>query len=496
MESVAKNILTESRRSQKLMIWTDCDREGENIGLEVMNVARQGNRGLQDTDIKRARFNNTERSHIINAARNPINLNIPMAMSVEARMEIDLRVGAAFTRFQTKLLKSRFPVLGNTDVISYGTCQFPTLSFVVDRYKRVKSFESEPFWTLTITVEKDGIKVNFKWERGNIFDRLAVLVLYEQSLLTRPDNIEIQNMISKPKSKWRPLPLTTVELQKIGSRYFKLSAKRVLDIAEELYTKGFVSYPRTETDQFDKAMNLKKLIEKQFVSTEWGHYANQLIHDDKYREPRRGKNNDNAHPPIHPIAYVARGALPSSDHYNVYKLIAQHFLACCSDDAKGMQTTVTAKWAHQIFYASGLMVVSRNFLDVYPYTKWESSSALPYFERGEIVDLHSTEMKEGSTSAPEYLTEAELISLMDINGIGTDATMADHINTVIERQYVMKVDPTGNLITEHAHSGGFNDNSSNNNNNRTKRNTKGRRKGRDEADGSDSHDGPASVVTD
>lgn len=80
-------------------------------------------------------------------------------------------------------------------------------------------------------------------------------------------------------------------------------------------------------------------------------------------------------------------------------------------------------------------MTQRNYLDVYPYDKW-ASSALPNFQEGEKFTPTTTELKESSTSAPSLLTEADLVGLMDKNGIGTDATIAEHIAKVIDRGYV------------------------------------------------------------
>jgi DNA topoisomerase-3 len=83
-------------------------------------------------------------------------------------------------------------------------------------------------------------------------------------------------------------------------------------------------------------------------------------------------------------------------------------------------------------------VTERNYLDVYPYDKWTSSQPLPEFVQGEMLMPASLEMVEGKTTSPRYLTEPELIALMDVNGIGTDATIADHIEKIVEREYVFK----------------------------------------------------------
>jgi len=83
-------------------------------------------------------------------------------------------------------------------------------------------------------------------------------------------------------------------------------------------------------------------------------------------------------------------------------------------------------------------VHERNYLDVYPFEKWGERS-MPDLREGQTFVPTLLEMAEGRTQPPELMSEAELIRIMDTNGIGTDATIADHIKTVQERQYVVKV---------------------------------------------------------
>lgn len=95
---IANNIENQAKWARALFIWTDCDREGEHIGSEIRTIARRGKSGIE---VKRARFSNIERAHVIQAARNPIDLDEKQAQAVAARIELDLRIGAAFTRMQT-----------------------------------------------------------------------------------------------------------------------------------------------------------------------------------------------------------------------------------------------------------------------------------------------------------------------------------------------------------------------------------------------------------
>ncbi|KAJ6092741.1 hypothetical protein N7486_008030 [Penicillium sp. IBT 16267x] len=426
---IAENIRNQARYSKALFIWTDCDREGEHIGSEVRNQAKSGNARIE---VKRAKFSNTERAHVLRAAREPVDLDEDQANAVSARIELDLRIGAAFTRLQTLQLQAVAAVL-KEKVISYGSCQFPTLGFVVDRYLRVQNFKPETFWGIKVMLQREGKKVNFLWKRVHLFGRAVVTMMLERCLTAKEAKVTKVNQ--KPKSKWRPLPLTTVDLQMMGSRFLRIDSQTIMKVAESLYTKGFISYPRTETDQFDKAIDLKKLVEKQFPDTEWGQYARDLI-DGKFRTPRSGRHNDKAHPPIHPVSWVSPSSLNANEK-KVYEFVTRRFLACCSDDAKGQSTDIEILYGEETFHANGLLVLERNYLDVYVYDKWESSQQLPKFEYGERFVPTEANIFEGKTTAPNYLTEPELIGLMDANGIGTDATMAEHIAKVKEREYVV-----------------------------------------------------------
>ena len=133
--------------------------------------------------------------------------------------------------------------------------------------------------------------------------------------------------------------------------------------------------------------------------------------------------------------YVTAGAL-QPDEARVYEFVVRRFLGCCSDDAKGQTTTIGLAYGSETFHVNGLRVLERNYLDVYTYDKWDSSQPLPEFTLNEIIEPTEANITEGETSAPGYLTEPELIALMDANGIGTDATMAEHIAKIKERRYV------------------------------------------------------------
>ncbi|XP_033096293.1 DNA topoisomerase 3-alpha-like [Anneissia japonica] len=433
-KDIKRTLEREARQSDILIIWTDGDREGENIGYEIIDTCKAVKRSLK---VYRARFSEITPQSIARTCQNLSEPDYLVSAAVDVRQQLDLRIGAAFTRFQTLRLRQVFPEILDGQLISFGSCQFPTLGFVVERYKQVEAFQPEAFYKIRVMHQRGDDTVEFNWRRHRLFDRLACQVILEVCI--ESPLAKVVDVRSRDKSKWRPQPMDTVELEKLSSRKLKISAKETMKIAEKLYTKGFISYPRTETNIFPKELDLYPLVQEQTQDRQWGGFAAELLQ--RGITPRRGKNTDNAHPPIHPTKYT--GTLQGNDQ-RIYELICRHFLACCSQDAQGKETTVEIEIAQESFSAQGLMIIARNYLDVYPYDKW-SSKVIPVYNIGDTFQPTVLEINDGETCPPPLLTEADLITLMDKHGIGTDATHAEHIETIKSRMYV-GARPDGKLV--------------------------------------------------
>lgn len=429
MTNIKRTLEREVRSAKWLILWTDCDREGENIAFEIIDVCRNANPNLQR--VLRAHFSEITRISIERALGNLGQPDLKTSQAVDVRQELDLRIGAAFTRFQTLRLQKKFETLLSNQVVSYGSCQFPTLGFVVERYKAIEAFVPENFWKIKVVDGTDNTKVDFVWQRNRLFSQRAAQIFHD--ICKENPKAKVEKALSKPKTKWRPLPMDTVELEKLGSRKLRLSAKDTMKIAEKLYTSGYISYPRTETNIFPKELNLTPLVEIQTADQRWGAFAQRILGPQGGPRPRVGKKTDKAHPPIHPTK-AAKGELQGNDA-RVYELITRHFLACVSEDAIGKETTVTININGEKFTAHGLTVIHRNYLEVYIYDKWSDKEIRDYHEGEEFVPS-SIDLVEGSTEPPQLLTEADLIALMDKHGIGTDATHAEHIETIKQRTYI------------------------------------------------------------
>jgi DNA topoisomerase-3 len=160
---------------------------------------------------------------IHHAAQHPVELDRAQAAAVEARIILDLKVGAAFTRMQTQILQTRFGQLAEgKNVVSYGEssshlmnglpslkkyfikkgpCQFPTLGFVVQKWNIVKSFVSEPFWYIYLSLIRNSEEETvFTWRRGHLFDFAAAVAIYD-NVLSNP-LARVTKVTNKGTKKW------------------------------------------------------------------------------------------------------------------------------------------------------------------------------------------------------------------------------------------------------------------------------------------------------
>ncbi|OII71334.1 DNA topoisomerase III [Cryptosporidium ubiquitum] len=436
---IADNLTYFSKISTYLILWLDCDREGENIAFEVLSICLNSNKNLI---VFRAHFSAITKFEIDNAMKKLTFPNRKLSDAVEARKEIDLRVGSSFTRFLTLRYSKLFPIPEHT--LSYGTCQFPTLGFVVDRYNKIKNFREENEWTITLEIKMNIHEKNnenasiiiFEWERGKIFDRLFTFIIYE-ACIENP-NANIKEITNNKITKRKPFPLNTIEMTKIASNKLKITPVECINIAENLYRKGYISYPRTDTNSFSDSFDILLYIREQEKSSVFGSFASELLHLNRFSAPRKGCKNDGSHPPIHPVKCLNREQASSNEEWLLYELITRHFLSSCSNDAVLMESIVKIDISGEIFKTKGTVLLEENWLKIYsPFEKINTKS-LPKFNVGSLVFPYKLVFRKCKTTPPSLLSEAELIDLMDKNRIGTDATMHEHIEKVQTRQYVKK----------------------------------------------------------
>merc|ERR1719245_921550 len=133
---------------------------------------------IKDQNLFRAFFSALTDNEIKKAMRNLGKPDKLVSLSVDARQELDLRIGCAFTRFQTRYFQGKYADL-DSSLISYGPCQTPTLGFCVERHDQIQTFKPETFWVIQTTVEaSEDKRLSLEWERVRCFDKeVAVMFL-------------------------------------------------------------------------------------------------------------------------------------------------------------------------------------------------------------------------------------------------------------------------------------------------------------------------------
>jgi DNA topoisomerase-3 len=449
----------------------DCDREGENINFEVldccMHLMKAGGSDSNYDRVYRAFFSAINPSDIKKAYQALGKPDKNRALSVDARQELDLKIGVAFSRFQTRFFQGRYGDLDSV-VLSYGPCQTPTLGFCVQRYIDIEMFKPEPFWVLRLGVTKCGRSLKALWNLGRSFNKDRVEQLLMQALKSERV-VKVTSVVIKEKKQGRPIPLNTVALLKACSKALGIGPSAALQTAERLYLLGYLSYPRTESTAYPQSFDIQGTLEQQMSDNRWGSFVCDLLRVG--HSMSRGGVDMGDHPPITPCR-PARANELHGEMARVYDLVVRHFIASVSQDAVWRSTrvdfVVQTLGEKGSFTLRGKELVSPGFLAVLLHNEHgedveaggaddEEVRSIPEFMEGECIILlnaksvsNSTksdvaseqfaratlEIEQKMTTPPAYLSEAELIDLMVKHCIGTDASIATHIENVQKRNYV------------------------------------------------------------
>ncbi|MCC6013526.1 MAG: DNA topoisomerase [Candidatus Verstraetearchaeota archaeon] len=399
-----------------IVIATDNDPEGELIGYEVLLTSKKV-RGY--IDYRRMRFNSVTSSEIINAWKKlEYDLKWNWVWKALFRHKFDLITGAAYTRLLT--LSGRF----NSKLVSWGSCQAPTLWFVYKRELEIRNFKPEKYWTISAIVNINGEKI--KLSTDVIKDKLKAQEIYytikKCNYLTIKEFELTEEIINKP------LPTDTDSMLQEVSKIFDISGTKIMKIAEELYANGFISYPRTETNMWI-GIDHREIL-KALSRTPLGKYI-----DMKNYNPVSGKKNDGAHPPIYPTGYYYLSDIKGK----IWEYIARRYLAnVVGRNAKLNRWRITIDVNGILLTATGKYFIDRGFFDIFPYFEPKRLTYVPQLYPGYKLSVVSVKIEEKETKPPSRLTESELLKLLEENSIGTDATRADYPNLIVERGYSFK----------------------------------------------------------
>ncbi|MHB9288474.1 DNA topoisomerase I [Halobacteriales archaeon Cl-PHB] len=441
-ENIVKTLQQLARKADEAVIATDYDREGELIGKEAYELIREET----DVPVKRVRFSSITDNEVREAFANPDDIDFDLAAAGEARQIIDLIWGAALTRFLSLSARQ----LGD-DFISVGRVQSPTLKLIVDREREIEAFDPEDYWELFADLAKDGGDFEAQYfyddddgtEAERVWDEETAETVFES--LQAASSATVTSVRKRTRTDSPPEPFNTTAFISAASS-LGYSAQRAMSIAEELYTAGYITYPRTDNTVYPEDLEPDDLLDAFVGNPHFGDDAEDLLDLDDI-EPTRGDEETTDHPPIHPTGEQPKPSEVGEDAWEIYELVVRRFFATVAEPAKWAHLRVVAEANDCQLKANGKRLLEPGYHAVYPYAS-ASENFVPAVEEGEELAIEDTRIEAKQTQPPRRYGQSRLIQRMEDLGLGTKATRHNIIEKLYDRGYIESDPPRPTALAE------------------------------------------------
>jgi len=428
-ENIVATLRSLARKADEVVIATDYDREGELIGKEAYELIREET----DAPVERVRFSSITDREVQKAFENPDEIDFDLAAAGEARQIVDLIWGAALTRFLSLSAKQ----LGN-DFISVGRVQSPTLKLIVDREREIEAFDPDDYWEILADLAKDGQGFEAQYfydddgsEAERVWDEATAEAAYAD--LSESGTATVTEVRRRTRTDDPPAPFNTTAFISAASS-LGYSAQRAMSLAEELYTDGYLTYPRTDNTVYPDDLDPEELLGAFEGSYEFGEDAEALLAQDEI-EPTRGETESTDHPPIHPTGELPDRNEIGADAWEIYELVVRRFFATVAEPATWAHLRVVAEAAGRSLKANGKRLLEEGYHAVYPYSS-AGETVVPAVEEGEELSIDAVELEAKQTQPPRRYGQSRLIQHMEEMGIGTKATRHNIVEKLYDRGYV------------------------------------------------------------
>ena len=410
----------------------DYDVEGTLIGYNALKFAC-GEDSLKKAS--RMKFSTLTKKDIIDAYENRIDIDMHQVDNGIARHILDYYFGMNISialSDSVRKTKHRFLKL------SVGRVQTPTLSILVNREKEIREFVPEPYWVIKALLDFENIEI--KHVAGNIFDRQLAEEIFNKcnGKDAVVDKIEISNSKTRP-----PVPFNLSGLQAEAYNVFGFSPKRTQVAAQNLYSAGYTSYPRTSSQKLPESLGFASIFKQLSADPEFKKHIDKLPSKLK---PNNGKKEDAAHPPIHPTG-ILPGKL-NKDEQKIYDLIVYRFIAVFFDAAKFETMKTTLDIEGEKFKFSRRRVTYKGWMEHYPFKKIDDE-IFPDIKEGDVMSVKKLISDEKETKPPARYNQASLIKELEKKNLGTKATRADIVDKLYDRKYIEGSKIEVNSLGEH-----------------------------------------------
>jgi DNA topoisomerase-1 len=418
-------IRTLAAGASKFVNACDFDVEGETIGFNLLRYACGG----KESTALRAKFSTLTKEDLVKAfdGLKP-QVGQGMARAGRARHAIDFVWGVNLSR---ALSQSALSSGHRYRTVSVGRVQGPTLGFLVQREREIREFVPVPYWKVSGVFGRGGKNLTAGYSKEKVGLRSLADQVRKDSMGKEAVATSVRRNVAQVGP---PVPFNIGDLQKEAYRAFGYSPSRTLQLAEKLYLGAMISYPRTGSQRLPPSINYRGILQGVGRIPEYSTHVAELLKSEP--KPVQGAKYDPAHPAIHPTGEKPRRPLDASES-SIFDLVVRRFLAAFGPSARRELVNVSLMVGEHEFRLAGGRTVFPGWMKYYGryagYRDFES----PAVSEGDRFKVVSVLVEEKFEQRPPRYNQSSLLEKMENEGIGTKATRADIIATLLGRGYVV-----------------------------------------------------------
>lgn len=435
-----KELKKSAKAADKVFYAADPDREGEAIAWHLKQYLEGNTDGVDPNpqELCRIEFNEITKEAVKKAVKNPRAIDIDRFYAQQGRRILDRLVGYKISPLLWKKVRKG---------LSAGRVQSVAVRLICERQQEIDAFVPEEYWTLDADFLHG--KSEFTAKLMKIGGKKAEIPNKEamQKILSELDGMTYNlTSVQKKNKKKSPLaPFTTSSLQQEANQKLNFTAKRTMQIAQQLYegisigggNVGLITYMRTDSVRISEPAQSEAL---EYIEQNFG----KEYCPEKPRNYATGKRIQDAHEAIRPTSVLRSPAsikdYLSQPQYRLYKLIWERFVASQMADAQVLSTTYDIEAGNYLFRANGSIVVFPGYSKLYKSDN--KNDSLPEIAEGEPLELAELYPEQHYTQPPAAFTEATLIKTLEKLGIGRPSTYVTIIETIVARGYVSRKEKT------------------------------------------------------
>ena len=427
----------EAKKSDKVFLATDPDREGEAISWHLATALK-----LDEKKMRRITFNEITKNAVKASLKAPRDIDMNLVDAQQARRVLDRMVGYRISPLLWAKVKRG---------LSAGRVQSVALRLVADREEEINAFIPEEYWTLDVILKIKGEKRPLTAKFYGT-DQKKMTIRSEQELngiVKKIENAEFKVSDIKTSERFRkaPLPFTTSTLQQEAAKALNFGTQKTMRIAQQLYegvdikgggTVGVITYLRTDSTRIADEADASA---REYIASVYG---------EKYiaagqTKQAEGKKIQDAHEAIRPTDISRTPASIKEsltrDQFRLYQLIWKRFAASRMMPAQYESTSVKIAAGQYRFSISTSRCVFDGFRSVYTEAdeeKEESNVLVGHLSMDSVFTREDFDTKQHFTQPPAHYTEASLVKALEELGIGRPSTYAPTISIILGRRYVTK----------------------------------------------------------